>query len=321
MSIRSTLLTCTTALACIAVLMAYVHKNTRYDMVSGQDGVYVLDRQTTLMHHCDKKKCKLLSPEGSSVEAMRALSGAPSVNLVRQKPPVTCVVPEKKPEINYQNVNVSSFQSIVQPMPSMNDIKGNTGDALGMEQVSQQVQKPKNPFSKKNTGAPAPQSKAKPVPSRSTPQEESPAYGDAPAAENDPSVEALENRYGAAAAGNADSSYPSGGGSGASGNADSSYPSGGGSGASGNADSSYPSGGGSGASGNADSSYPSGGGSGASGNADSSYPSGGDSGASGDGDSSYPSGGGSGASGDGDSSYPSGGDSGASGDGDSSYPS
>ena len=211
MSIRSTLLACITALACIAVLIAYVHKNTRYEMVSGQEGVYVLDRQTTLMHHCDKTKCRLLSPEGSSVEAMRALSGTPSVDLVRKQPPVmcsaTCVTPEKKAEKKYENVNISSFQSVAQPMPSMNELKGNSANALGMEHVNQQVQKPQNPFPAQNSGAPAPQPKAQSA-TQPEPQDASSGYedGEAAAAESTPAVEAIENRYGAAASGG--SSYP-----------------------------------------------------------------------------------------------------------------
>ncbi|HCU06492.1 MAG TPA: hypothetical protein DIC42_02775 [Holosporales bacterium] len=203
MSIRSTLLACITALACIAVLIAYVHKNTRYEMVSGQDGVYLLDRQTTLIHHCNKEKCTLLSPEGSSVEAMRALAGIPSVDLVRKDPPQTCMVPEKKPEPNYANINISSLQSLTQPMPSMNEIKNNSGDALGMGKVNQQVQKPQNPFPNENSGAPEPQaSSQQPAPEAAAIQStegNGSNYGETQSTENQPAPEALNNPYGEAA--------------------------------------------------------------------------------------------------------------------------
>lgn len=288
MSIRSTLLACITALACIAILIAYVHKNTRYEMVSGQEGVYVLDRQTTLMHHCDKKKCKLLSPEGSSVEAMRALSGAPSVNLVRKKQPATCVVPEKKVEKNYNNVNISSFQSIAQPMPSMNELKGNSADALGMAQVNQQVQKPQNPFPRQNRGAPAPQPKAR-VAAQPEPQAESsgygdddssggsatPEYGDSETVESTPAVEAIENRYGAVASGGETSGsdpYASTGGSGETGESDP-YASAGGSSDSSDGPDPYASAAGSSDSSGGSDPYASAGGSGDSSDGSDSYPS------------------------------------------------
>lgn len=270
MSIRSTLLACITALACIAVLIAYVHKNTRYEMVSGQEGVYVLDRQTTLMHHCDKQKCKLLSPEGSSIEAMRALSGAPSVNLVRKQQavacPATCAVPEKKEEKNYTNVNISSFQSVAQPMPSMNELKGNAADVLGMEQVNQQIQKPQNPFPKQNSGAPAPQPKAKPA-KKPAPKEESSGYGEndsyggGEAVESTPEIEALNNPYGKAASSGGSSGgsdpYASGGDSGDSSGGSDSYPSSDDSGGSSGGSDPYASGGDSGDSSGASDPYPS----------------------------------------------------------------
>lgn len=208
MSIRSTLLACMTALACIAVLIAYVHKNTRYEMVSGQEGVYVLDRQTTLMHHCNKEKCKLLSPEGSSVEAMRALSGIPSVDLVQKPEPKTCVTPEKKPAQNYANINISSFQSITDPMPSMNKIKESSAHALGMGKVNQQVQKPQNPFPEENSGAPEPQA----APQQPTPEAESNSSGEGSGpVENTPSTPLDNNPYGEAASSDSASSaapYP-----------------------------------------------------------------------------------------------------------------
>ena len=206
MSIRSTLLACISALACIAVLIAYVHKNTRYEMVSGQDGVYILDRQTTLMHHCNKEKCKLLSPEGSSVEAMRALSGIPSVDLVRKKQPQACVVPEKKPEKNYSNVNISSFQSITQPMPSINEIKGNAANALSMSTVNQQVKKPQNPFPEQNSSVPESQE----APQQPVQEEAGTQSNDSgQLTENKPATEAMNNPYGETASNNSASSLPS----------------------------------------------------------------------------------------------------------------
>ena len=209
MSIRSTLLACMTTLACIALLIAYVHKNTRYEMVGGQNGIYLLDRQTTLIHHCNQEKCTLLSPEGSSVEAMRALAGMPSVDLVRKEPPKACMVPEKKPEQNYENINISSLQSLTQPMPSMTELKNNAANALGMGTVNQQVQKPQNPFPAENSGAPEPQAK----PQQPTPEAESNSSGEGSGAvENTPTSAPLENNpYGEASSNDSASSatpYP-----------------------------------------------------------------------------------------------------------------
>ena len=174
-------------------------------MVSGQDGVYVLDRQTTLMHHCNKEKCKLLSPEGSSVEAMRALSGIPSVDLVRKEQPQACVVPEKKPEQNYSTINISSFQSIVQPMPSINEIKGNAANALSMSTVNQQVQKPQNPFPEQNSSVPESQ-EAPQQPAQEAARTQSNDGGQL--MENKPAAEAMINPYGEAASNNSASSLP-----------------------------------------------------------------------------------------------------------------
>ena len=77
MPLRSTLLACITALACVALAIAYVHKTMRYELVGNENGVFVLDRQTTLLHHCDKQKCNVVTPEGVSVEALKLVAGGP----------------------------------------------------------------------------------------------------------------------------------------------------------------------------------------------------------------------------------------------------
>jgi hypothetical protein len=224
MSIRSTLLACMTILACIALLIAYVHKNTRYEMVGGQNGIYLFDRQTTLIHHCDQEKCKLLSPDGSSVEAMRALAGIPSVDLIRKEQAQTCIAPEKKPEQNYANINISSLQSITDPMPSMTELKANSPNTLGMGTVNQQVQKPQNPFPEQNNGVPAPQTapqqadegsssaeNTQSAPLGNNPYEEAPSSNTAspttpyPGTSDNtssPETKAINNPYGEAASGN-----------------------------------------------------------------------------------------------------------------------
>ncbi|MDP2193584.1 MAG: hypothetical protein Q8K36_03555 [Alphaproteobacteria bacterium] len=146
MSIRSTLLACLTSLAIIAVLIAFIHKNSRYELVGTQDGIYVLDKRSTLMHHCDKEKCKLLTPDGTDLQTLRTLAGVPDVNLVRTPEPPVCVPQTPKAPEQAKYVNISSFQSIHDPLPSVNPVMQPQAQALGMDNVQQSVQKPVNPF-------------------------------------------------------------------------------------------------------------------------------------------------------------------------------
>jgi hypothetical protein len=118
MSLRTTLLNCLTALACVAMLLAYVHKYIRYQIVGNDNAVFVLDRQTTLMHRCDKDHCQLITPQGTTIETMRELAGIPSPqDLIqlqdkqREQQNCRCETPKDAlfPSIKMQ---VTSFQTI-----------------------------------------------------------------------------------------------------------------------------------------------------------------------------------------------------------------
>lgn len=150
MSLRTTLLNCLTALACIALLLVYAHKYMRYQIVGNDSAVFVLDRQTTLMHHCDKDHCQLITPQGTTIETMRQLAGIPSPqNLIqlqnKKKEQQSCCCDTPKEDL-FPNVKmqITSFQTIEQQVLSSQKLQQQQKDMA--EKINMPVMmEPKNP--------------------------------------------------------------------------------------------------------------------------------------------------------------------------------
>jgi hypothetical protein len=150
MSLRTALLNCLTALACIAMLLAYVHKYMRYQIVGNDNAVFVLDRQTTLMHRCDKDHCQLITPQGTTIETMRQLAGIPSPqdliqlqNKQKEQQNCRCEAPKEDlfPSIKMQ---VTSFQTIDTPTLSPQKLQQQQKDMA--QKINMPVMmEPKNP--------------------------------------------------------------------------------------------------------------------------------------------------------------------------------
>lgn len=82
MSIRSTILACLTSLACIAMIIAYVSNRERYTLVNNQNALFVFDKKTATLNYCNEKNCQLITPQGTTIEAMRTMAGMPAQNSI-----------------------------------------------------------------------------------------------------------------------------------------------------------------------------------------------------------------------------------------------
>ncbi|MBP9752599.1 MAG: hypothetical protein KBD31_02160 [Proteobacteria bacterium] len=156
LTLRTAILACLTAVTCVAMLLAYAHKFLRYDVVGNENGVFVLDRQTTLLHHCDKQNCTLITPKGTTIDSMRKLAGIPSPDEVVKK-----VSDQNTKSCNCQNISeqlfpkpkmqLTSFEKVEPEMPAMTPdmIKQNqekSAKDLGMSSMMTPNQAPTNPF-------------------------------------------------------------------------------------------------------------------------------------------------------------------------------
>jgi hypothetical protein len=122
-SFRTALLSCLTAVTCVAMLLAYVHTYMRYEIVGNENAVFVLDRQTTLMHRCDKDHCTLITPQGTTIESMRRLAGILSPDEIIKKEnqnlqKCNCQSDDKK-EILKPKIEITSFQTLDSQAQSM----------------------------------------------------------------------------------------------------------------------------------------------------------------------------------------------------------
>lgn len=113
----------------------------RYEVVGNESGVFVLDRQTTLLHHCDKQKCNVVTPEGVSVEALKLIAGGPKA-AEAAKQDGKCPCDSKPKEAVVRGLKATSFDSLDKPIPPLNEIK----EELGMGAVTQSAAKPSDPF-------------------------------------------------------------------------------------------------------------------------------------------------------------------------------
>jgi hypothetical protein len=92
MSLRSTILACVTTLCGIAVVIAFLSNRERYSVVGGQSAIYVFDKKTATINYCNDKTCQLITPQGTTIEAMRVMAGMPAQNaIVQQAQPVSAV--------------------------------------------------------------------------------------------------------------------------------------------------------------------------------------------------------------------------------------
>lgn len=156
MSFRTTLLSCLTALACVAMVLVYAHRYLRYQVVGGNNAVFVLDRQTTLMHHCDQQHCQIITPQGTNLDAMRQLAGIPTAQEVIKKPqviaPQTCRCENEKVETLPISMKVSSFQTLEPQILSPERIRYQQKlDAQKVNMpVMMELQNPQRPFPSDN---------------------------------------------------------------------------------------------------------------------------------------------------------------------------
>ena len=154
MSLRTTLLSCLTAFACVAMILVYVHKYLRYQIIGNDKAVFVLDRQTTLMHHCNKQNCQLITPQGTNIEQMRQLAGIPTAQQVMQQQKkkqiekCRCEAEQKDNLFPQVKLNVSSFQSLepqIMSPKALQQRQKNMAQQINMP-VMMQKQQPQQPF-------------------------------------------------------------------------------------------------------------------------------------------------------------------------------
>lgn len=178
MSLRSTLLGCFTALTCVAAVLAYSNQFLRYSLVGNENGVFVLDRNTTLLHHCDKDSCKLITPQGTTIEMMRQMSGIPNPqDVLSQSTCGKCTTSIAAPKLS-----VTSFQSLTpESKPSSPDMIAKQQESIAKDVGMSVMAKPVsavNPFpsdTNMSSASPSATSPSQPAATSGTPTDPMPS--------------------------------------------------------------------------------------------------------------------------------------------------
>lgn len=152
MSLRSTIISCLTAVTCVSGILAYTHKYFRYSMVGNENSVFILDRQTTLIQHCNKDHCSLVTPQGVTVDMLRQMAGVPNPSDALSSPPQqACQCPQQsaptKDPLLASQPQITSFQ-MVDPLANKADnaqLQQKSAADIGMKQIAQPMA-PNNPF-------------------------------------------------------------------------------------------------------------------------------------------------------------------------------